>query len=254
MTQTKPWETALPDVDRSPPPVDMEAFALSEVYTSLIHLGMVTNARSQQLAIGSSEAGHPCDRRLAYRLHGVPPTNLRDTMRLLSGSEAHAELAGIFTRLGQRSGRFLVEQPVIYKTIPGQVDLYDRLNGTVIDFKTTTLKRLRQIRTEGPPRAYQVQLMLYAAGLRELGEDPRRVALLYLAIDGELTDAFCWQRPVDITLADDATERLARLAGVRPEDAQAVPDRLCPWCAHFRPGSVDLATGCPGPQQSTEDK
>lgn len=248
-----PWKSQLPEIDRTPPEIDVQAFAIAETYSSLIDLGVVTNARSQQYAIGSSEAGHSCDRRLAYKLAGAVPTNLTDPMRLIGGNGIHAVLADIFGRLSERSGRFLVEQPIVYKGIPGTLDLYDRYSRTVVDWKTTTLKRLRQIRVEGPPRSYQVQLQLYAAGLRAMGEEPVRVALFYLAIDGKLTDSWVWHRAVDESLAIDAAERLDRLRGVRPEDAQAVPDRLCGWCSHYRPESTDLATGCPGATLSTKE-
>lgn len=244
MIEARVW-AELPQVDTTAPEMDPTALALATALDSLIALGAATTPRSLQLAIGSSEAGHKCDRRLVYKLNGVPPCNFRDPLRALFGSEAHAALADMFRRLNAGSGRFLVETPVQYRSFPGTVDLYDRHTKTVVDWKSTTKAKLRRIRSEGAPRPYQVQLQLYAAGLAEVGEEPVRVALAYLPIDGELSDLWVWTDLVRRDVADDAVDRVARLEGIKPADATPKPDRLCPWCDHYRPGSTDLGTGCP---------
>jgi PD-(D/E)XK nuclease superfamily len=225
---------------------DATAMAFATALDSLIALGCATKPRSLQVAVGSSEAGQRCDRRIAYKLHGVRPCNFRDPLRSLVGEEFHYALADLFSRLNAGSARWLVEQPVLYRGMPGTVDLYDRHTLTVIDWKTSTKAKVRQVRREGPPVHYKIQLQIYAAALRLLGEDPQRVALAYLPTDGELADLWVWLSPVDERMAVDALDRVERLAGIEPADAIAKPDRLCPWCAHYRPGSTDLATGCPG--------
>lgn len=231
--------------------MDPTAMALATALDSLIALGSATKPRTLQVAVGSSEAGQRCDRRIAYRLHGVRPCNFRDPLRSLVGEEFHLALADMFTRLNAGSARWLVEAPILYRGMPGTVDLYDRHTRTIVDWKSSTRSKIRQVRREGPPVHYKVQLQIYAAGLRAQGEDPQRVALAYVPTDGELSDLWCWVSPVDERMAVDALDRIEKLAGVEPAEATPTPDRLCPWCSHFRPGSTDLATGCPG---NTEEK
>lgn len=213
---------------------------------SLVSLGAVTMPRALQTTLGSSEAGHLCDRRIAYKLAAVPMVNLRDPLRSLVGVGVHSALASIFYRLNATSGRFLVERDLDYRGMPGTVDLFDRYTKTVIDWKTTTLAKLKRLRHEGPTASYVVQTQLYGAALVAAGEDVRHVALAFLPIDGELNDLWVWRAPFDPSIADRAIDRIKRLAGKRPEDVRATPDHLCPWCAHYRKGSSDLTQACPG--------
>jgi hypothetical protein len=232
--------------------MDASAMALASTYDSLLALAASNNPRSLQRLVGSSEAGAACERQIAYKLAGTPATNYRDPLRTIVGSESHLNLAELMTQLNNGGRRWLIEQAVEFKGIPGTVDLYDRHLRTVIDWKTVLLKKLNMVKREGPPRTYITQLQLYAAGLRALGEDPRRVALLYVPLDGELSDLWAWTAPVDESIAVDAADRLERIATVVPELTPPTPDRLCPWCDHYRPGSTDLKVGCPG--NSIKDK
>lgn len=231
----------------SEPKQDVESYALECSLRSLIFLGCATAPRSRQTSLGSSEAGHQCDRRLAYRLAGTPATNLADPLRPLVGTGVHLVMADLFRRLDGGSGRFLVEQHVGYRDVPGTVDLYDRFTHTVVDFKTTTASNLKHLRHDGPPRQYVVQVHLYAAALKAEGEDVRYVALAVLPTDGHLDDMWVWRKPYDFAIADEAVDRLAQLLNKDPSTVESKPDRLCPWCDHYRPTTpVDLTIGCPG--------
>lgn len=242
---TKGWITP-PEPVVVAPEMDMTAIALASAMESLIALGASVHPRNVQGELGPSDAGQRCDRRLAYKLARTPRTNFRDPLRSLVGVGVHGELATIFARLGHRTGRWLIEHPVEYRGIAGTCDLYDRYDGTVIDFKTTTLKKLAEVKRQGPPAHYLTQVQIYAAGLAEGGETPLRVALLYVPIDGALKDIWAYVRPVDTSVAFDAVDRVERLANVHPELAKPTPDRLCGWCDHYRPDSTDLRQGCPG--------
>lgn len=239
--------TSLPDPEPAQPvEMDSTALALASALDSLIALGCATKPRALQRSVGASEIGSKCDRQISYALHGVPATNYRDPLRTLVGEEFHLALGELFTRLNSGSARWLIETPIIYKNLPGTVDLYDRHTATVIDWKTSTKDKIRRVRREGIPLRYKVQLQIYAAGLAALGETPRRVAVVYIPMDGELSDLWAWVSTVDEQQAIDAIERKERLELIPPERATAKPDRLCPWCNHYRPGSTDLALGCPG--------
>lgn len=244
---SREWSEPSPvDVARGERPFDPEAYALESALRSLVMLGAVTARRAIQTTLGSSEAGHLCDRRIAYKLAGVPSANLRDPLRSFVGVGVHYALAEMFSRLDATSGRFLVERELNYRGIPGTVDLFDRFAKTIIDWKTTTLAKIKRLRHEGPTASYVVQTQLYGAALVAAGEDVRHVALAFLPIDGTLDDLWVWRAPFDQSIADRAVDRIVRLAGQDPASVPASPDRMCPWCHHYRKGSTDLARACPG--------
>lgn len=220
----------------------------------LIHLGSVTSARSVQPTIGMSQIGHACDRRIAYLTDRTPKTNFGDPLKLLVGIGLHLALREIFIRLDAGSGRFLVEESVVYRDIPGSFDLFDRFTRTVIDWKSTTKARLSQYRKEGPPRSYLVQAQGYAAALRGRGEDVRQIAIVFLPVDGTLGGIWAYRAEVNPTVADDAIDRVDAIRGKDPAVTPATPDRLCPWCDHYQPASTDLRIGCPGSQQLPEQR
>lgn len=241
-----PW-TLPPERDTSPLPVDPVAFAVAETYSSLIALGAATSPRNLQFAIGSSEIGYDCDRRLAYRLHGTPLVRRSlDPLRALVGIGVHEALAQIFRRLDAGSGRFLVEYHVDYRGVPGSVDLYDRYSRTVVDWKTSTKDKVREYRRDGLPRNYVVQPQMYGAGLEAEGEEPAQVAVVFLPYDGNLTQTWAWTSAYDVRVADDAVDRLERLRGRPPALTENKPSRYCRYCDHYRPSSTDLRVGCPG--------
>jgi hypothetical protein len=249
---TAPWQK-LPGPTVKEPVFDPEAYALGRELASLIGLGLATDPRSLQARIGSSEIGWLCDRRVAYKLHNYPSTNTEvraDPLRRAIGTGMHKVLADVFYRLDQGSGRFLIEQPVTYQGIPGTADLVHRVAETVIDWKTATKAKIAQVRRDGVPRHYQVQVQLYAAGLIERGEQIKNVAVVYLPIDGDKNDGLnlihVWRAPVDRSVADDAVQRYERIAQAKPAQTPARPDRMCPWCSHYLPGSTSLEDGCPG--------
>ena len=242
-----PWQTPQP-YESAPVIADAEAYALAGVYRTLIGIGAATATRTLQRTIGSSELGYACDRRLAYRLSETPVTNTRDPLVTLLGTGWHAAMAETFARInGLTGGRFLVEQPVMYRDIPGQCDLYDKTLATVVDWKSSTLDKISHLKRQGPALPYQVQVQCYASGLIELGHDVRNVALVFVPRDGKTLDQiWVWRTKYDRKVADDAIDRLEALRGKAPQDVPATPDRLCPWCSHYLPGSTDLSVGCPG--------
>lgn len=254
MVSTPPWETTTPEPTYAESKVDPDALALAEVLATFIRLGANMDARSQQVAIGSSEVGWPCDRRVVYRLNGVPKSNRgMDPLRRLIGTGLHAALADLFRRIDPGGEAFAVETAVRYLNVPGTADLV--YNGTVIDWKSTTTKKIAMLKREGPPRHYVVQANLYAAGLRARGEDITHVALCFIPIDADhrngLKNLWVWRAPFNQAIADDAVERLGRLVGKRPSEVEPKPDRLCAYCSHYDPHTTDLDVGCPGQEKGS---
>jgi len=230
------------------PAHDVEAYALEAALRSHLHLGALTSPRSTQGAVGMSEAGRPCDRYLAHRLAGTRPVNVSDPARALVGTGTHAAVAEVFGRIDGGSGRFEVERRLTYRGVPGTVDLFDRRTGTVVDWKTTTSRKLARVRHDGPRVEYVTQVQMYGAALETAGEDVAWVALAYLPVDGPLDDLWVWRTRYNRAVADVA---VARLDGLRsradhPSTVASSPGPLCPWCPYYRALVPATRDTCPG--------
>jgi hypothetical protein len=237
-----------------------QLFSDEKAYANAL-LDVVTRAgiwspRSGQVAIGPSEVGHPCTRRIAYKLLDWDKPNEMQggSWAAQVGTAIHAYLAEIF---GKKEG-YLVEQRVnIRGNLAGTVDLYDTKNGVVLDWKTTGASKLAAYRKDGADPQHVIQVHLYAYGLAAQGADVKKVALAYLPTSGQLSDGYVDIRDYDENIALDAFKRLdtihALLAQVdveqNPEFWSQIPartSRLCAWCPYFKPFSKALDQGCPG--------
>lgn len=231
---------------RAEPILDPHALVLGEVLADRIHTLAATSERSSQVAIGFSEVGGDCQRKLAHRLAGTAVSHRADPWPALVGTGVHTVLAEGFTRVDAGVGRFLVEHRVSYRGVVGTADLYDRRLRTVVDWKTTTKAKIARIRRMGPPASYSVQLQGYAAGLAEQGYDPAWVALAYLPTDGTVADMYIHLGPVDLGVIDAAVDRLDHIATTPLTETAMAPSPLCNWCPFYAPKTTDLSTGCPG--------
>lgn len=237
-----------------------QLFSDEKAYANAL-LDVVTRAgiwspRAGQVAIGPSEVGHPCTRRIAYKLLDWDKPNEMQggSWAAQVGTAIHAYLAEIF---GKKEG-YLVEQRVnIRGNLSGTVDLYDTKNGVVLDWKTTGASKLAAYRKDGADPQHVIQVHLYAYGLAAQGADVKKVALAYLPTSGQLSDGYVDIRDYDENIALDAFKRLdtihALLAQVdveqNPEFWSQIPaktSRLCAWCPYFKPFSKALDEGCPG--------
>lgn len=245
--QPAPWTGPPARTEKTAPPLDPEAHALGAVYRTLIPLGARYAPRAQQRALGFSELGYSCERRSAYRMADTPPVNHRDPLASIIGTGFHHVMAATFGQLAPLFGsRFLVETPVEYRGIPGTCDLYDRDLKTVVDWKTSTVERIRRTRVEGVKGNHRVQVHGYGAGLSAVGEDVRRVALIYVPRDGDLDDLYVHRERFDESIVDVAIDRMETLRGKDPATVKPLPDNMCGWCNYYLPRSTDLSVGCPG--------
>lgn len=221
--------------------------------------------RSQQRRIGPSEVGNPCDRALAYKSLDWPtaPGADREPWASVQGTAIHAWMAELFENRDPNHGRYLVEQRVTVHqgytdddSIAGSADLYDRTTGTVYDWKCVSPDSLAKYRSGGPGDQYRIQAHLYARGMENRGETPRRVAIVFLPRQYAL-EPYVWveeyQRDVALAALARLQEIRARLLDLDPEQhpdrwAQFAtsPKAKCFFCDWHRRNSTDLATGCPG--------
>lgn len=224
--------------------------------------------RSQQTAVGPSELGTPCARKLGYKLAGVVPSMRADparSWRSTVGTAVHTWLAAACeafnTRIGER--RFLTETRVTVGgigeagyLIDGSCDVYDQATATVVDWKVVGPNSMRTAKRFGigAKPVYRTQVHLYGKGFVNADLPVDHVAVLYLPSAGELSDAVWACEPFDMGIADSALNRadgidtairlLGRSEGLRQ---LATYDDYCVSCPFYRPQwEGDLAVACPG--------
>jgi hypothetical protein len=243
-------------------PADLLA-DLTNIFTDAI----TNHPRSLQTRPGPSEIGHPCDRRLSYKLANAPEVNTGRGLpwKPTFGTSMHGTVQEFVARhivaddrTGQVGPRFLLEQRVSVGEIngvdiTGNTDIYDRKTATVGDYKFVGGTQLRKYREQGPGDQYRVQGHLYGRGLVRLGYPVKYVAIWFLPRDQEFKQHHFWSEPYDEQVALDALARadgIAKLTGAL--GAAALPmfktsDQVnCTYCPWFKPGSKDLSGGCPG--------
>jgi hypothetical protein len=223
--------------------------------------------RSQQEMIGPSEIGTLCDRRIGYRIAGVPRVNTDfDPWPSIMGTSIHSWLDRAVNAWMKehKSGDWLTETTVVIDDfVKGHADLYSRAHETVIDYKTAGPDVMRKVRKDGPPIGYQIQTQLYGYGFEQKGYSVKRVCLVFLPRAGWLRDMYVWYAPYQREVAHGAMVRLQLIAqeildkgilihgnGSRWNDIEAFPSNECGFCPFYDPGrDSDRGadeTGCPG--------
>lgn len=223
--------------------------------------------RSLQIHLGPSELGVPCDRQVAGKFAGLPETNhVVDPWPSILGTAGHAWLDKAFTKENARHGlRWVPENRVTpHPDHAGTADLYDGAEQAVVDWKILSNDKIASIAAKGPSIQYQVQLLLYGLGYRNLGLPVRRVVLAALPRNqATLKGMYVWDH--ELTPADDdVIEEVWRLTAIRRAWADEIlqgkatlmsvpstPDsETCYFCPFYRPQAAeDGGTGCPGTKQ-----
>lgn len=228
--------------------------------------------RSLQKRIGPSEVGDPCERKLSYKVLDWPEVTGRehDPIASVLGTGFHSWMEEAFT--GRQTlladgvtPRYKIEERVTVHqgfteaaTIAGSSDLYDRVTGTVYDWKLTGVSSLDKYRRQGPGQQYRLQAHMYGLGQENAGEQPQRVAIVFVGRHHELR-VHVWTEAYNRQVALDAVARLQRIQQqVIDLDPESNPDNWariptdpaakCIFCPWLKPGSTDLASGCPGAQ------
>lgn len=217
-------------------------------------------ARSLQVALGPSEYGIPCTRRLAYKLLDWPTVNTdTDPWASIIGTAVHAWMEQTYSAENARLGyeRYLIERTLqITPNLRGHSDLFDRDLGVVIDWKVVGLDRLKKYRANGPGEQYRTQAHLYGLGQQLAGERVEHVAIVFLPRGGRIDGLHVWTEPYDHRIAIEAIKRVDTIRSLLLHaDPEANPaawalfptaDAHCTYCPMFLPGSTDLSVGCPG--------
>jgi len=243
-----------------------EALAVRKELTDVIGWADKNSSRSQQVAIGPSELGDACDRRLGYRIAGIPFANDYDHWPAVVGTAVHTWLEAAVTDYQRVHGlqRYLTERRVHPNDwVMGHSDLYDSERKMIIDWKTVSSKNLAKFKAEGPPESYVIQVNLYGMGQINAGFPVEKVCLVALPRAGWLSDMWVWVGDYDPTIAQLALDRVnnigAKLIALdvidnphRWVEVEAQPSKLCGWCPFYRQGTPPddgvgaNEHGCPG--------
>lgn len=206
--------------------------------------------RSTQRDLGPSEIGHPCDRRLAYKITDAPRRAYSEPLPAFLGTGGHAALEDAATRwqgqdpdaieaaeqhpfdvqaarraaLAPYAGnpRYIAETKV---TVPGladggTLDLYDNWLRLVIDHKWVGAWSLNKVRREGPPDTYRYQAHTYGLGWHYThGTPPEHVAIAFWPRETSKTYGtraaldylFVWSEPYRPELAARALARVKKI-------------------------------------------
>lgn len=255
----------------------LDSNALRQQLLAVVLQGESQRPRNLQTKLGPSGLGDPCTLSLAYGLLEHPHANPdSDPLPSIVGTGAHAKFAEYFETctetLPDGRRRYLVEQRVTpRRDIPGSADLFDRLDGTVIDWKFQGKTKLDNLKRHGPGLRYRVQAHTYGLGFENAGEDVRHVAIVGVPRGGFLSGTVVWTEPYDRQIALDALDRLDRTLELALmlrvlDDAEnwmlipRAPSSGCIYCPWFSPGLAKPGpNGCPGhvppgpPTQPTPD-
>jgi len=226
--------------------------------------------RSRQTALGPSEIGDPCPRKLAYKISGFPEplSYVDDPWYAIMGTATHEFIGRSLERQNAlaiaRSEQppWLIEQRVTVRsriegTLEGSLDAYNWLMHRVVDHKLVGKTSHTKYRRYGPSKVYHVQIQAYGVGAVQLGLPVDKVSIAFYPRFATITEAlYVWTGPFMPELVEQALRRLDiitelvrqlnPLADPRKfRDIKSVPSadcRLCPW---LRPGD-DTGETCPG--------
>ena len=217
--------------------------------------------RSKQVELGCSEVGHPCTRRLGYKIAGIPEVNTwTDPWPAVVGTSIHAWMEQAVNDYQQVHGvkQWLTELEVLPNPlVMGHTDLFDLDRHTVLDWKFPSPDNLKKMRQDGPSLQYMTQVQLYGLGHVNAGRQVERVGIVALGRQGWLKDMYVHTVLFDESFARQAIQRIYDLGdrlialdvlndpkGWKEIDSK--PDRLCTYCPWFRSGITVDDKGCAG--------
>ena len=211
----------------------------TEFVISLI-AGEKRSKRSRQAQVGPSEIGG-CRRRTWHRLQGTPVVN-PDTLIMAAwmGTAIHKDLERRLTMKDPFGERYEIEVAVEHNGLRGHVDVYDKQDREVIDWKTSTKSGLRDF----PSEQQITQVQLYGYLLNATGKPVDNVTLVGLPRDGNETHIQVHTEPYDPAIAEAGLEWLR---DVQSREEPPEPEKHRRFCIHycnFYDASAEV--GCPG--------
>lgn len=268
----RPVETLVANPFLAPgdsPDLDL-ATNLKAEFTTMIRIYEEFTPRSMQMALGPSDLGTECDRKLAYKIAGVTGYNRGDPWAAFVGSAIHARLEAVIRKCAKENGgTWLIEERIVVDPlISGRADLV--YNDMVIDIKSASPDVMKKLPDTGPRGSYLPQIHAYAKGLNDAGRKINKVVFVFVPRSGRLSDMYVWADDYRPEIAEKALRRVHGFARrLREldilnnphlwETVPATPDFLwCQYCPLFnRSWGVDEPAtdkGCAGYKMNRKEK
>jgi hypothetical protein len=209
------------------------------------------SARSLQKAVGPSEIGG-CRRQVWHRVNSTPVTNV-DTLEMAAwmGTAIHTALENRIERADPFHERYLTELEVSADGIKGHIDVYDRVNSEVIDWKTTTKSKLSSKAYPWPSNQQRMQVHLYGYLLLANDYLVDTVTLVGIPRDGNENHIAIHSEPYDAQIAKDG---LAWLKDVEFADSPPEPERNVRFCRDYcQFYDATDQVGCPGLRSKADE-
>lgn len=225
--------------------------------------------RSLQKALGPSEIGHPCSRKLVLHIIDAPECNPGfDPLPSEIGIAYHARMERHMLAENMRLGRerYLTENRVTVwpagvegcePALAGSADCYDIDEQRVLDWKILGNTSMDELRLRGPKTSYRRQIQLYGKGFELLGYPVKSVALVAIPKSGTTYGIKVYEYPYDPTVSDQVQSRwhqllvLADVLGVEknPQMIAAVEatEETCEFCPFFSRSPDGSGYQCAGP-------
>jgi CRISPR/Cas system-associated exonuclease Cas4 (RecB family) len=186
--------------------------------------------RSKQVEVGPSAIGG-CRRRVWHTLKQTEKTNKQtESLSAIMGTFIHAGIAEAITREDPFKDNFLIEQQMSSDVITGNIDLFIKDKGVVVDWKTTKVKSLRYFPSK--PQLYQVHV--YGWLLEQNGYKVNYVSLVAIPRDGEMADIKVHIEPYSKEVAEEGLRWLAEIKEIVSKDLPApAPEEKVFFCSRY---------------------
>lgn len=246
------------------PEADSDLLYRSELL-GVIQARIDAHPRSHQKMVGPSEIGG-CETKLAFKLAYGGGGGGPGGWAAAKGSVLHNWLdEHVFghadaPRMPDGTRRFYSDlrlSPISPYVAGGTLDLFDRMQETIIDFKLPGEFTTKAVRNGQISAAYFVQAQVYGLELDAMGEKVSRVGLLFLPMAGDdlhgnARGAILRLWPFDRQVGLDAIANVERIKNMLnaagPAKVLEVLDRksdFCSSCPAFL-GNGDRRATCPG--------
>jgi len=184
------------------------------------------SSRSLQKQVGPSEIGG-CRKKTWLKINGYQSTN-PNTLRLsaIMGTAIHTYIQEAFERQDPFKERYILEGEFEYEGLMGHVDMYDKENCEVVDWKTVKKTNL----TYFPSKQQRMQVQLYGYLLTKNGTEVKTVTLVAIPRDGDERDIVYHSEPYDESVA---LAGLAWLKEVQEMIEAPAPEKDAFFCQHY---------------------
>jgi hypothetical protein len=205
-----------------------------------------SRARTNQVAIGPSSLGD-CRRKVYHQILQTPQTNPdTEVLASLLGGFIHTAIEERIMTLADDpfNPSFLYEIEVELDGMPGHVDFYDVESKTVVDWKTTQRKNLKDF----PSQSNIWQVQNYARMLIASGRPVERVAVVVIPRDGRMDEIAQYIADYSEETALEGLRWLAEVKEMVAKKEKPFPERSArQFCGNYCPFYDPTAEiGCPG--------